>query len=75
MVEPTRLLAAETTPGTPLVAEALSAVLLPPGSEQGAPYRMGAVDASFVYRASEPIQDLMIEMELFLETSPAHIAD
>lgn len=59
--------------GTPLLAEALSAVLLPPDSQQGAPYRMGAVDATYMYRAPAPIQDLMIEMQLFLETSPDHI--
>ncbi len=59
--------------GRPLVPEALGVRPLPAGTEDARGYRKGAVDVEFVFRAGEPIRDLMIESTLFEDTSPGHI--
>lgn len=59
--------------GDRLDARGLSAVLVDAHAESVAGYRLGAVDVRVIYTAPEEIRDLLIEMRLFLETSPGHI--
>ncbi len=41
--------------------------------EGNAGFSAGAVDAVFHYAAAEPVTDLLVEMDLFLDTSPDHV--
>lgn len=59
--------------GDRLVARGLSAELVDAPGNSVAGYRLGAVDVRLVYTAPAEIRDLLIEMRLFLETSPGHI--
>lgn len=47
--------------------------LVEPDDVDQAGFRSGAVDVQVTYSAERPVRDLLIEMRLFLETSPDHI--
>ena len=59
--------------GDALAARGVSAALVDPRDETASGYRLGAVDVRLVYEAPGEIRDLLVEMRLFLETSPDHI--
>ena len=59
--------------GEQLAAHGVSALLADPRGGSVPGFRMGAVDVRVRYVAQTEIRDLLIEMRLFLETSPDHI--
>ncbi len=59
--------------GVQMAAHGVSAVLADPDGEAEAGLRLGAVDVHMRYEAPTEISDLLIEMRLFLETSPDHV--
>lgn len=59
--------------GTPLVPGAGEARFVAPIAGDPLTRAEGAVDVRLTYTSPEPIRDLMVEMSLFLETSPSHI--
>lgn len=65
--------ARDLTGGVELFASGLSATLADTGSGAAADHSSGAVDVRVRYAAPREIEDLLIEMRLFLETSPDHI--
>ena len=59
--------------GLELAARGVSALLVDAGEGAASGYRLGAADVRLRYVAEREIHDLLIEMRLFLETSPDHI--
>jgi hypothetical protein len=59
--------------GSALAASGISAARVDAGPDADSGYRLGAVDVRVRYAAPVEITDLVIEMRLFLETSPDHI--
>jgi hypothetical protein len=63
----------ELTQGTPLESLGGHVRFVAPVVGDPLTRAEGAVDVELTYTAAAPIRDLMVEMSLFLETSPGHI--